>query len=163
MKFFLNSSTTAYLRSLEGEFGDSTNSIRIELNRLEKAGLLQSSNNGNKKIFQANKQHPLFGEIHNILLKHIGLDRVIAQVIERLGKVEKVYLAGAFAKGMDSPIIDLIFIGEIDQSYLIHLIEKAQTAINRKIRYLILQQEEFILLNKDHFDTQPLLLWSREN
>ena len=40
LKFFLNSNTTAYLRSLESEFGESTNAIRIELNRLEEAGML---------------------------------------------------------------------------------------------------------------------------
>ena len=80
LKFFLNSKTTAYLRSLEGEFGESTNAIRVELNKLENAGMLSSSLKGNKKIFQANTKHPLFGEIHNILLKHIGLDQIIENV-----------------------------------------------------------------------------------
>ena len=37
MKFFLNPTTQAYLRGLAAEFGESTNSIRLELNRLEKA------------------------------------------------------------------------------------------------------------------------------
>ena len=38
LKFFLNSKTTSYLRGLEAEFGESSNAIRIELNRFEKAG-----------------------------------------------------------------------------------------------------------------------------
>ncbi len=84
LKFFLNCNTTAYLRSLESEFGESTNAIRIELNRLEKAGMLTSRLDGNKKIFQADISHPLYREIHNILLKHVGLDRIIEDVIERL-------------------------------------------------------------------------------
>jgi predicted transcriptional regulator len=49
MKFFLNSSTTAYLRSLEEEFGESTNGIRLELNKFEKAGFIDSETQGNKK------------------------------------------------------------------------------------------------------------------
>ena len=53
LKFFLNSRTTAYLRSLESEFGESTNAIRIELNKLENAGMLRATLNGNKKYFQA--------------------------------------------------------------------------------------------------------------
>ncbi|MEI6410390.1 MAG: ArsR family transcriptional regulator, partial [Bacteroidota bacterium] len=92
LKFFLNSNTTAYLRSLESEFGESSNGIRVELNRMEDAGLLVSNSDGNKKIFQANTAHPLFREIHNILLKHIGLDQVIETVIQRLGDVQRVYL-----------------------------------------------------------------------
>jgi hypothetical protein len=162
MKFFINSNTTAYLRSLEHEFGESTNAIRVELNRLEEAGLLNSSASGNKKIFQANTGHPLFREIHNILLKQIGLDRIIEHVTERLGEVEQVLLAGAFSKGVDSPIIDLILIGKIDRSYLIQLIEKVEEAIHRKIRYLIFDRDEFELIKKEHFDPPPLLLWSRE-
>jgi hypothetical protein len=98
LKFFLNSNATAYLRSLESEFGESSNGIRVELNRLENAGLLLSGCEGNKKIFRANTGHPLFREIHNIILKHIGLDQVIENVIHRLGDVQRVYLVGDFQK-----------------------------------------------------------------
>jgi len=52
LKFFLNSNNTAYLRSLEPEFGESTNAIRQELNRFEEAGLLVSASEGNKKIYK---------------------------------------------------------------------------------------------------------------
>ncbi|RMF26046.1 MAG: ArsR family transcriptional regulator [Bacteroidetes bacterium] len=162
LKFFLNSNTTAYLRSLESEFGESSNAIRQELNRLEGAGMLTSFMNGNKKMFQANTRHPLFREIHNILLKHIGLDRIIEEVIERLGQVERVYLAGDFARGMDSQIIDLILIGNIDTGYLIKLVEKAEELIKRKIRYLIYSPEEALQLDWERFNPKPLLLWSKD-
>lgn len=162
LKFFLNSKTKAYLRSLESEFGESTNAIRLELNRLEKAGMLSSEMQGNKKVFQANTKHPLFNEIHNILLKHIGLDRIIENVIERLGKVEQVYLAGKFARGLDSQVIDLIFIGNIDKEFLVKLIDKAEEIINRKIRYLIYQEEEFKKIEWSSIDPEPVLLWSKD-
>jgi len=60
LKFFLNSDTTGYLRSLEPEFGESTNAIRQELNRFEQAGLLAADKKGNKKVYHANTRHPLF-------------------------------------------------------------------------------------------------------
>ena len=53
-KFFLNSSTKAHLRGLETEFGESSNAIRVELNRFEGSGLLTSLWDGNKKVYQAN-------------------------------------------------------------------------------------------------------------
>ncbi|MBK8547478.1 MAG: hypothetical protein IPL63_08830 [Saprospiraceae bacterium] len=89
LKFFLNSKSTSYLRGLETEFGDSTNAIRVELNRFEKAGMLSSFIKGNKKYFRANTDHPLYNETHNILLKYIGFDKIIDTVIERLGEVRK--------------------------------------------------------------------------
>ena len=48
-KFFLNSNTKAHLRGLESEFGESSNAIRVELNRFEEAGLLILSKMGIKK------------------------------------------------------------------------------------------------------------------
>lgn len=160
LKFFLNSNTVSYLRSLENEFGDSSNAIRVELNRLEKAGMLKSEVNGNKKMFKANKSHPLFNEVHNILLKHIGFDKIVTNVIERLGDVEKVFLAGTFARGLDGPVIDLILVGDIDASYLVELISKAEKRINRKIRYLVYSKSEFEKLEIKDFEFEPLLLWS---
>jgi len=159
LKFFLNSNTTSYLRGLESEFGESTNSIRLELNRFEEAGMLVSESQGNRKVFQANKEHPLFDEIHNILLKHIGLDKIVQNVVERLGNVEKVFLVGEFAKGMDSKIIDLIFIGDIDKTYLIKLTEKVEGLISRKIRFLIYEEKEFEGIEEN---TPSIVLWSKE-
>ena len=160
LKFFLNSNTRAYLRSLESEFGESSNAIRIELNRLENAGLLISNSLGNKKIFQANTAHPLFDEIHSIILKHIGLDRVIDDVVKRLGDVRQVYLVGDFSRGTDSQIVDLIFIGDCDRAYLLQLIEKAEKLIKRKIRYLIYDSTESQHLDLKTHDPEPLLLWT---
>ena len=113
LKFFLNAKTTSYLRSLEGEFGESTNAIRLELNRLEEAGMLSSEMKGNKKLYTANAKHPLFNEVRNILIKHIGLDQIIEKVVNKLGDLERVYLVGNFSKGINSQIIDLIFVGNI--------------------------------------------------
>ncbi len=164
LKFFLNSNNTAYLRSLESEFGESTNAIRLELNRLEEAGMLASFTDGNKKMFRANTAHPLFREIHNILLKTIGLDQVVLNVIDRLGDVEQVFLVGDFARGNDSPIIDLIFVGQIDKTFLVGMVEKVEALIKRKIRYLIYGREEFdfsVRYNLN-FENESLLLWSKD-
>lgn len=163
LKFFLNSTTTSYLRGLEGEFGDSTNSIRVELNKFEKAGLLSSFSKGNKKLFQANTEHPLFDEIHSIILKYVGIDRIITNVAKRLGDVHSVYLVGKFARGLDSNIIDLIFVGNVDRDYLVKLITKVEDLISRKVRYLVYSKEEFdISLGDGDFETQPLLLWKND-
>ncbi len=162
LKFFLNSHSRSYLRGLESEFGDSTNAIRLELNRFEKAGMLTSYTEGNKKYFQANTGHPLFNEVHNILIKYIGFDTIIDTVIERLGEIKEVYIIGKLANGLDSPVIDLLFTGDIDEDYLVHLIRKAESLIKRKIRYIIYRLDEVPNIDWKQFETQPLLLWSKD-
>jgi len=162
LKFFLNAKTTSYLRGLEQEFGDSSNSIRVELNRFEKAGMLSSYNQGNKKFFKANTDHPLYKEVHNIILKYIGVNDIIEKVVERLGKVNRVFLTGSFAKGIDGRIIDLIFEGDIDKNYLIQLIEKVEPIIKRKIRYIIYTKKEMEISSFKEEGNDILLLWSKE-
>ncbi len=161
MKFFLNCRTTSYLRDLESEFGDSTNAIRLELNRLEQVGLLQSHREGNKKIFQANNKHPLYSDIHNLLLKHTGIDHVIDRVICKLGGLSHAYLVGQFARGKDDPVIDLLLIGnKIDMDYLYEVIEKTEKHISRRIRYMIAVPEEAPELLESY--PEALLLWRLE-
>jgi hypothetical protein len=164
LKFFLNSNTQSYLRGLESEFSESSNAIRLEVNKFEEAGMLTSHLAGNKKMYQANKGYPLFDEIHSILLKYIGIDSIIENVIERLGDVEQVYLAGDLSRGLDSQIIDLIFIGNVDKVYLSDLVSKAEKLIKRKIRYIIYSGEEFKSNTKglETFNPTPLLIWDKK-
>jgi predicted nucleotidyltransferase len=163
LKFFLNSNSTGYLRSLEPEFGESTNAIRQELSRFEKAGLLLSDTVSNKKIYHANINHPLFPEINSILMKYVGLDTIIDKVVKRLGGLQSVYLVGALAKGNDSKIIDLWFVGDgIDKNYLLQLVEKVEYLIERKIRYLIIGLKELDEFLRSKSKKELLLLWNKE-
>jgi hypothetical protein len=160
LKFFLNTSYTSYLRNLETEFGESSNSIRLELNRFEKAGLLCSYNEGNKKYYKANMAHPLFSDIHNIILKYVGIDQIIDKVVKKLGDLEKVFLTGDFAKGKYSSIIDLVFIsGNINKTFLLQLVEKVEILVNHKIRYLVLTPIELKNYIKITKESDVLLLW----
>jgi hypothetical protein len=163
LKFFLNSSARAHLRNLETEFGESTNAIRLELNKFEQAGLLKSEVEGNKKVFRANTSHPLFNDIHNILMKTIGFDQIIDSVVTKLGNVEMAYVTGDFARGKDTQIIDLVFVGnEINQEYLIQLVNKTEELISRRIRYVIFHPEEFENYRKELTTRDMLLIWRNE-
>ena len=159
-KFFLNSSTKAHLRGLESEFGESSNGIRVELNRFEDAGLLKSSRNGNKKVYQANREHPLFGDIHSIILKETGIDRVIENVIHRIGNLLCVYLTGDFACGRDGKVIDLILVGNnINKEYLDNKVFQAEKMVGREVHYTLVdpgEAEERLINFKP---TELLPLW----
>ncbi len=155
LKFFLNSQTKSYLRSLETELGESSNSIRVELNRMENAGLLDSAIEGNKKMFFANIKHPLFDDINNILKKFIGIDQITEQITSRIGDLQEAYLTGDFAIGKDSEIIDMTLIGEhLDRPFIETLVEKAESYIHRRIKYIILTKEEMI----QFYTNKPVLL-----
>lgn len=161
LKFFLNSSNRSYLRGLEAEFKESTNAIRQELNKFEEAGLLISENEGNKKYFKANLAHPLHNDLKSIIYKMVGLDMVIENVVLKFGDLNRVYLSGKFSKGLDSDLVELIFIGEIDKEYLQELCEKAELLIKRKIKKIVYNLEEYMEATAKENFSQYLLLWSK--
>ena len=160
LRFFLNPDSTSYLRKLSMEFGESSNAIRIELNRFEKAKLLKATKEGKKKIFQANIMHPLFPEINSILLKQTGLDHIIERVAKNMGDMQKVFVCGDAARGENPKVIDIIFVGKkIDKTYLETLVKKAEKLIRRKIRYFTYEAGEFEEIKNNYKSTEILLLW----
>ena len=159
VKFFLNPAVTAYLREIATEFGESTNGIRLELNRLSEAGLLESAPEGKTIRYKANHKHPLFPELKAIVGKYTGLDALAQQVFQRLGELQAAYLVGDYAQGKDSGIIDVVLVGKVDESALSQLVQKAEALISRRIRCLTVSPQEWqALLDKRTFERPMLAL-----
>ena len=60
---------------------------------------------------------------------------------------------------MDTGIIDVVLIGNIDKDILNQLVEKTEIIIHRKIKWLILEEEELKSL-KDTLDiSHALKVW----
>jgi len=157
LRFFLNPERVGYLRALATEFEESTNAVRVELNRLEGAGILTSSAHGNKKIFKTNELHPMFKEMQSLVRKHVGIDSLVEQVVARLGEVQKVYLAGALAKGLDSTEINIWVVGDVNESYLKTICEKAKILAKRNVSYQIALTESAITVAQEEL----LLVYNR--
>jgi len=158
-RLFFNPGTRAYLRELASEFQVSTNSVREELNQLTKTGLLNSEKNGRNILYKANDQHPLFPELKSMVRKAMGIDQVIDSIITRLGDLEKAYLIDDYAEGKDTGIVDLLLIGDIDQYHLNDLSRKTERYIKRKIRSLVLTNEEFTEFSQNLKEKPRILIW----
>jgi hypothetical protein len=159
IRLFLNPNSAGYLRGLADEFAESTNSVRIELNRLEEAGMLTSASKGKKKVYKANRKHPLFSDIQNILRKVTGIDNVINNIINHIGGLQRVYLVGPLAQGLDNNQIDVVLVGEaIDSDYLHELVDKSEKLVNRKINAQIVHPNNIQTLLQDP-EQSTVLLW----
>ena len=154
VKFFVNSKTQSHLRGLAEEFGESTNAIRKELNNLTEAGILTKKTDKNKIEYQANVHHPFFSNIQEIIRKHLGLDKLLEQILDRMGDVAQVILAGDIAEGIDSGKIEVIVIGVgLNEDYIQSLTIRIEEMIERKV--------VFTLLDK-RIQTPGLILFDRD-
>lgn len=165
LRFFLNPDRRSYLRELSEELGESTNGVRVELSRLAEAKLLLAEQKGRVKRYRANTDHPLFPEINSLVRKTLGLDRLVEEVVKKLGDIHLAILTGDYARGIDSGIIDITIVGSvqaIDKNFLQILVEKAEAIIKRKIRVFLLSTEEYNKLSATLVSKGSLVIWSQE-
>lgn len=143
------------------ELGENTNSIRVELNRFEDAGLITGEFKDSKKYFTANTKHPFYNDINSILKKYVEIDKLIDRITRQIGDLQEAYITGSLAHGIDSGKIELLLIGQnLDDKYIDNLVEKAENLISRKIEYLTLTRVQI----KSFFENKPLLLiWKKDN
>ena len=138
IKFFLNIANKGYLNSLANEFGESTNSVRKELNNLSDAGYLKKHNQNNKVIYEANSSHPLFKIIQKIVKKHLGIEEILETILKRIGDVKKIMILGDYAEGIDSGHIEILIIGDkVNEDYLKGITPKIEKKINRKVSFFV--------------------------
>tara|TARA_B100001758_G_C18063926_1_gene429603 strand:+ start:18 stop:530 length:513 start_codon:yes stop_codon:yes gene_type:complete len=138
LKFFISQANTGYLNGLANEMGESTNSIRKELNHLHDAGYLNKVKLDNKIEYKVNISHPLYETLRKVVLKHLGLEDLVEAVLERMGNVEYITLIGDYAKGIDSGNIEVFLVGrDLNFNYISQLEKKIKDLIGRDVSFYL--------------------------
>lgn len=145
-KLILNPVSKVYLRGLERYLCVSSNTVRLELNKLQEMRLIQiqeEDKNSKVKYYMVNQAHPMFQSLRGVILQFAGLDQIVDQIIKKIGNLDQVYLTGELAEGKNSPFVDLVMVGNVDRQYLYQLIEKVEPLINKKVRVGVFGKDEF--------------------
>tara|TARA_B100001059_G_scaffold48282_1_gene41260 strand:+ start:267 stop:746 length:480 start_codon:yes stop_codon:yes gene_type:complete len=147
VKFFIRAANKGHLNALASEFGESTNGVRKELNKLKDAGYLISNKEQNKVIYRANTEHPLYSVLQQLVKKHLRLDEMVEAIVKRIGDVQKIILIGDYAKGIDSGLIEVLLIAKnINENYIIELEKKLKNKIGRKVVFYMDSEDDGIVL-----------------
>lgn len=157
VRFFLNQDLSGYLQSLSKELNENTNSVRVELNRLEKASLLSAEKQGRRKVYSVNTEHPLSTDLSNMLRKVTGIDALVDRVVSRIGDtLEQVWITGALAMGINSDELEVTLVGEaLDTDYLGDMMSKVEALIEKTITWQVCSSDAEI-------DSETaLLVWQK--
>ncbi|MBS1190527.1 MAG: transcriptional regulator [Rhodocyclaceae bacterium] len=90
-------------------------SLMRELERLQRAGVLTLSRQGNQTHYQANPDCPIYGELLGIVRKTFGIGEQLRAALAPLaGQLAWAFVYGSIAKGEEhaGSDIDLMLIGE---------------------------------------------------
>lgn len=124
---------------------DATNLSR-ELARLEKAGLLNLVIEGRQKYYQANRQSPIFEELHRLVIKTSGIgDTLRAALVPVAKQIRVAFIYGSFAAGAENnnSDIDLMVIGDISPEELTVPLDIAEAKLAREINPALYTPAEF--------------------
>jgi len=124
---------------------DSTNVSR-ELSRLEKAGILVSVTEGKQKYYQADRQSPLFDELHGLVLKTVGVADIIRKALEpRVADIKLAFVFGSVAGKTENRFsdIDLLVVGDITFGEVVELVSAAEDVLDREVNAVVYTSAEF--------------------
>ncbi|MFO7898063.1 MAG: nucleotidyltransferase domain-containing protein [Planctomycetota bacterium] len=142
------------MRGIERRSGLSVSTVRQELKKLARLDLLKSRRDGNRLYYSANREHPLFADIHRLVLKTSGLVDVLRRAVGREG-VRAAFVFGSVAEGAPDAgsDVDLMVIGDVGLRDVAARLAEASETIGREINPHILRPREFAERRdrNDHF------------
>lgn len=121
--------------------------LQRELTRLLDAGLITLDVVGKQKHYRANRDAPIFAELHGIVIKTFGLAEVIrAALVPLADRIEFAFVYGSVAKRTDSARsdIDILLVSNtLSYAELIGALEGAESRLGRKISPVLQTRAEF--------------------
>lgn len=144
--FFLRSSGRHYLREISSLTDQPVRAIQRELARLEDAGLLISSVEGNRKYFRANRQSPVFPDLRALMAKTAGIEDQLKKVLqERSDAIRSAFIFGSFARGSETSTsdIDLMVISDMTSRELSGYLSPLKAELDRELNPVTIRVHEF--------------------
>ena len=125
-----------HVREIARLTGTVAGTMNRELDRLQRAGLLEKHRVGNQLQFCANPQHPVFEELSALLRKTIGLTDVLVLALTPLAdRVTVAFVFGSIAASSETAVsdVDVIIIGDVEFGEALALLYEAQKTLQREI------------------------------
>ena len=119
--------------------------VARELNALAEAGILVREDKRNLVIYKANRDCPVYDEIHNLIVKTAGIADVIASVLSDLNDISYAFIFGSSSRGDLDRLsdIDVFVIGETTFTDVSNALHSAEKKLNRDISPVVYSDKEF--------------------
>ena len=130
------------VRLAGGGFG----AVHRELAVLEAAGLISAKRIGNQKHYQANREAPIFEELHGIVVKTVGVVDVLRDALAPIApQIRTAFVYGSVAKGTDTSTSDIdvmVVSDKLAYADLFKLVSGAESRLGRKVNPTVVTPRE---------------------
>jgi predicted nucleotidyltransferase len=143
-----------YRAEIIGQTRFAAASVEEELEKLVRLELLTTTKDGNRRYYAANQSHPLFPELHAIVLKTSGLKDLLVDALPTK-KITVAFVFGSLAAANEraESDIDLMLVGEVTHRSIASGLRAVGERIGREINPHFFPPEEFRrrVAARDHF------------
>jgi len=128
--------------------------VRQEIRRLTEMSLVASRRDGNRVYVSANKNNPLYPDLHGLVQKTSGMSEVLKAALGTQD-IRVAFVFGSLASGKENPEsdIDLMLIGDISLRQTVKRLGNVAQQLGREINPHVFTSKEFASKRKsgDHF------------
>ena len=143
-----------HVRELERQSGLADATIRQELKKLTRLGVIVARQDGNRTYYRANVESPLYPDIRNLVRKTSGLTDVLREALGE-AEIQIAFVFGSVASGAEKATsdVDLMVIGAISLRQLSKRLSGLATKLGREINPHALTPAEFArrIKEREHF------------
>jgi len=143
-----------HVREIERRSGLAIRTVSRELKKLEETDLITARRDGNRLYYSANRAHPLFDDIRNMVMKTIGLAGILSDALAG-ATVSVAFVFGSVARGAEDARsdVDLMVIGGTGLREISSLLAGVSEQIGREVNPHVMSAEEFRERQRaeDHF------------
>jgi len=150
-----------FVRQLTGLVKEDSTNVSRELIRLEKTGILVSTTEGRQKYYQANRESPLFDELHGLIVKTAGIADVLRSALALAqGQIKVAFIFGSIASGNERrrSDIDVMVVGKVSFEDVVSLLSPAEEKLRREVNPVVYPVAEFKKkVKEDHHFVKTVL------
>jgi uncharacterized protein len=145
-----------YTRQIAREVDGSVGAVQRELENLSKVGLIVRSSVGSQVFYQANRDAPIFRQMHALVNKTIGVFSVLRSALHPLAKrilVAFVYGSVAREEETAQSDVDLMVVGKATLNQVLSRLSTVEKTIGRPVNPTVYSVLEFKskLASGNHF------------
>lgn len=151
--FFANPNRSFYVREITRKIDEQINSVRRELSNLLSIGIISSDTNNNRLYYEVNQKYEYYAALAAIFGNKklptkktadaaVPVENDETSAIKQLGNVEVALLTGQFTRD-ETAGIDLVVIGDVNQTKLQKYIAELEKREGKDIRFVVMDMTEF--------------------
>jgi predicted nucleotidyltransferase len=135
-----------HIRELQRETGMALRSVIVQVNLLERIGLLRERRAGRQRYVRAETNHPAYEPLVQLVSVTAGIGDAIANALSGEPGVKMALLFGSVALQEEtaSSDIDLLVVGTLRLRDLMAILSPVRDRLGREINPVLMSAEEFV-------------------